>query len=90
MHLAIRARALVVFPGGSATPDDLFELLTLRQSQRPGHVPIVLVDEGYWRRIINRDALAEKGMIAPLEVKLLRFAEDGEAAWAALDIAPQR
>ena len=90
MHLAIRARALVVFPGGFGTLDELFELLTLRQSQRLGHVPIVLVDEAYWRRIVNWEALAEDGMIAPGELDLLRFAEDAEGAWAALDIRPPR
>lgn len=90
MHLAIRARALVVFPGGYGTLDELFELLTLRQSQRLGHVPIILVDEAYWRRIINWDALAEAGMIDPGELALLRFARDAEAAWAALEITPPR
>jgi uncharacterized protein (TIGR00730 family) len=90
MHLAIRARALVVFPGGFGTLDELFELLTLRQSQRLGHVPIVLVDEGYWRRIIHWDALAEAGMIEPGELALLRFAEDADSAWAALEVTPPR
>jgi len=90
MHLAIRARALVVFPGGFGTLDELFELLTLRQNQRLGHVPIVLVDDVYWRRIINWEALVETGMIAPHDLTLLRFAEDAEAAWAALEIQPPR
>lgn len=90
LHLAMRAKALVVFPGGFGTLDELFELLTLRQSQRLGHVPIILVDEAYWRRVINWEALAEERMIAPEELTLLRFAEDAEAAWAALDIASPR
>ena len=90
MHLAMRARALVVFPGGYGTLDELFELLTLRQSSRLGHVPIVLVDEAYWRRIINWEALAEAEMIEPHELKLLRFAEDAEGAWAALGLEPPR
>lgn len=90
MHLAMRARALVVFPGGFGTLDELFELLTLRQSQRLGHVPIVLVDEAYWRKIINWEALAEADMIEAGELDLLRFSEDAETAWAALDIEPPR
>ncbi len=90
MHLALHARALVVFPGGFGTLDELFELLTLRQSQRLGHVPIVLVDEAYWRRIVNFDALAEADMIEPGELDLLRFAADAEGAWAALEITPPR
>jgi len=90
LHLAMRANALVVFPGGFGTLDELFELLTLRQSNRLGRVPIVLVDEVYWRRIINWEALAEARMIAPEELNLLRFAEDAEVAWAALKIEPQK
>ena len=84
LHLALRARALVVFPGGFGTLDELFELLTLRQTGRMGAVPIVLVDEGYWRRLIRWEVLQEEAMIAPEDLALLRFVEDAEAAWAAV------
>jgi uncharacterized protein (TIGR00730 family) len=85
LHLAMRARALVVFPGGFGTLDELFEILTLRQAGRMGHVPVVLVDEAYWRRLINWQTLVEDGMIAAADLDLLRFADDAEAAWHLLE-----
>jgi predicted Rossmann-fold nucleotide-binding protein len=84
MHLAMRANALVVFPGGFGTFDELFEILTLRQTNKAPQVPIVLVDEEFWRSVFNPDALLEAGMIAPLDLALLRFAEDAESAWRGL------
>ncbi|WP_137178747.1 TIGR00730 family Rossman fold protein [Roseomonas sp. AR75] len=87
LHLAMRARALVIFPGGFGTLDELFEILTLRQAGRMGAVPIVLVDEGYWRRLINWDALMEDGMIGAEDLSLMHFAEDAEAAWHLLQQA---
>ncbi len=84
LHLAMRARALVVFPGGFGTLDELFEILTLRQAGRMGVVPVVLVDETYWRRLINWDAFVEEGMIEPEDLGLMRFAEDAEGAWRAI------
>jgi len=85
MHFAMRANALVVFPGGFGTMDEMFELLTLRQTGKEPDVPIVLVDEAYWRRIIAFDALVEEGMVAPADLQLFAFAEDAEGAWAALE-----
>lgn len=84
MHLAMRANALVVFPGGFGTFDELFELLTLRQTDKAPPIPIVLFDEGYWRSVINFDVLVEHGMIAARDVELFRFAEDAEGIWRAL------
>jgi len=84
MHLAMRANALVVFPGGFGTFDELFELLTLRQTNKSPPIPIVLFDEAYWRSVINFDVLIEHGMIAPEDVRLFRFAEDGEGVWRTL------
>jgi uncharacterized protein (TIGR00730 family) len=84
MHLAMRANALAVFPGGFGTMDELFELLTLQQTQKAPHAPIVLFKESYWRRIVNFEALAEEGMISPLDLKLFEFAETAEEGWASL------
>ncbi len=84
MHLAMRANALVVFPGGFGTLDELFEILTLRQTKKAPLIPVVLFDEAYWREIINFDALVKYGTISPGDVKLFRFAESAEDAWAAL------
>ena len=64
MHLAMRANALVVFPGGFGTMDELFEILTLRQTGKAPEIPIILMDEDYWRSVINFQTLLEHGMIA--------------------------
>ena len=84
MHLAMRANALVVFPGGFGTFDELFELLTLRQTDKAPAIPIVLFDEAYWRSVINFDVLVEHGMIAARDRSLFRFAEDAEDIWRTL------
>jgi uncharacterized protein (TIGR00730 family) len=84
MHLAMRANALVVFPGGFGTMDELFEILTLTQTHKAPPVPIVLFDESYWRRMVNFDALLEEDMIAPADLALFEFADTSEAAWEAL------
>jgi uncharacterized protein (TIGR00730 family) len=84
MHLAMRANALVVFPGGYGTFDELFELLTLRQTGKAPDVPIVLFDRAYWTRVVNWDALREEGMIDAADLTLFEFADDPEAIWTAL------
>ncbi|MDI1365372.1 MAG: TIGR00730 family Rossman fold protein [bacterium] len=84
MHLAMRANALVVFPGGFGTFDELFELLTLRQTHKAPSIPIVLFDEAYWRGVINFDALVAHGMINPEDLEIFQFADDAESVWAAL------
>ena len=82
MHLAMRANALAIFPGGFGTMDELFELLTLQQTRKAPPAPVVLFGEAYWRRIVNFDALAEEGMISPADLKLFEFAETAEDGWA--------
>jgi uncharacterized protein (TIGR00730 family) len=84
MHLAMRANALVVFPGGFGTLDELFELLTLEQTRKAPPAPIVLYGESYWRRIVNFDALVEEGVVAADDLKLFEFADTPEAAWDSL------
>jgi uncharacterized protein (TIGR00730 family) len=84
MHLAMRANALVVFPGGFGTLDELFEILTLRQADKSPRIPVVLFDEAYWRSVIRFDALLEAGMIGEADLNLFRFAEDAEGIWDAL------
>src|SRR4051812_39630954 len=64
LHFAMRANALVIFPGGFGTLDELFELLTLMQTLKMPQKPIVLVDEAYWTSIINFNRLAEEEMIS--------------------------
>lgn len=84
MHLAMRANALVVFPGGFGTFDELFEILTLRQTEKAPPIPIVLFDEPYWRSVINFDMLVRRGMVRAGDLELFRFAGDAEGVWAAL------
>ena len=84
MHLAMRANALVVFPGGFGTLDELFEILTLRQTEKSPPIPIVLFDQAYWRGIINFEALIAAGMIAKTDLDLFRFAETAEEVWNCL------
>ena len=84
MHFAMRANALVVFPGGFGTFDELFEILTLRQTGKERAIPIVLVDKAFWTSVIGFEALARHGMIAQKDLDLSSFAEDAEGAWAEL------
>ena len=84
MHLAMRANALAVFPGGFGTMDELFELLTLQQTQKAPPMPIVLFGHEYWRRIVDFEGLVEEGMIAAADLALFAFADDPEEAWEAM------
>ena len=87
MHLAMRASALVVFPGGYGTLDELFEILTLVQTRKTPPIPVVCFDAAYWKRIVNFEALVEEGMIAAADFDLLQFADDAEEAWERLKAA---
>jgi uncharacterized protein (TIGR00730 family) len=84
MHLAMRANGLVVFPGGFGTLDELFEMLTLRQTGKVNGVPVVLFDRAYWTRLINFEALVDEEMIAPDDLSLFSYAEDAEEIWSRL------
>lgn len=84
MHLAMRANGLVVFPGGFGTFDELFEILTLRQTGKAPAIPIVLADRAYWTSVINFDALVDNGMVKREDLDLFDFADDAEDIWAAL------
>jgi hypothetical protein len=84
MHLAMRANALVVFPGGFGTMDELFELLTLRQTGKAPAIPVVLFDEAYWRSVFDPEAMIANGLIHPDDVKLFSYAESPDALWKEL------
>jgi uncharacterized protein (TIGR00730 family) len=81
MHLAMRARALTVFPGGFGTLDELFEILTLQQTGKGRRAPVVLVGAEYWRTLINFDWMVEQGTIAADDVKLFHIVDSAEEAW---------
>lgn len=84
MHLLLRAKALVAFPGGYGTLDELFEVLTLVQTRKIEPLPIVLVGEGYWRRAINVDFLADEGVINAEDIALFWFAETADEIWSSI------
>ena len=81
MHLAMRANALVVFPGGFGTLDELFEILTLRQTGKMRPVPVILVDPSFWTDLIRFDVLVAHGLVSQADLDLIRFAADGDDAW---------
>jgi uncharacterized protein (TIGR00730 family) len=81
MHLAMRAAALVVFPGGFGTLDELFEILALRQTGKMPEIPIVLVDRAYWTSVVNFQGLLKHEMIAADDLNLFHFAETAEEIW---------
>ena len=81
MHFLMRARALVAFPGGFGTLDELFEVLTLVQTRKARPVPIVLFGRDYWSRLLNLDMLVEEGAIAPEDLALYQVVDTPEEAW---------
>ena len=87
MHFLMRARALVVFPGGFGTMDELFETLTLVQTHKIEPIPILLFGKDFWQRIIDFDALVEEGTISPEDLDLFRYVETAEEAWKFLKSA---
>jgi uncharacterized protein (TIGR00730 family) len=80
-HFVLRAAALVVFPGGFGTLDELFNTLTLRQTGRMQEIPIILYGRDYWTRIVDFQALADEGVVADEHLDLIYFAETPKEAW---------
>jgi len=81
MHLLMRAKALVAFPGGFGTLDELFETLTLVQTQKVTPIPILLFGREFWERVIQFDVLVEEGTISPRDLDLFQFVDSAEDAW---------
>ena len=81
MHFLMRAKALVAFPGGFGTLDELFEVITLVQTGKSKPLPIVLFGSAYWKRLINFDVLIEEGAISPKDVDLFHYVDEPQAAW---------
>jgi uncharacterized protein (TIGR00730 family) len=82
MHFMMRAKALVCFPGGFGTLDELFEALTLIQTGKARRIPLLLFDEAYWRRIVNFEAMVEEGVISAADLGLFSYVEDADQAWS--------
>ncbi len=85
MHFLMRSVALVCFPGGFGTLDELFEVMTLVQTGKSRRRPILLFGRDFWTRLINFEVLVETGMISPGDLELFRFVETAEEAWALLE-----
>ena len=81
MHFMMRAKALVAFPGGFGTLDELFEVITLVQTGKSKPVPIVLFGTDYWKRLVNIDVLLEEGVISQEDLALFSYVDEPEAAW---------
>lgn len=81
MHFMMRAKALVAFPGGFGTLDELFEVVTLVQTRKAKPVPIVLFGSEYWKRLIDFEFLVDEGVISPEDIDLFRYVDTPEDAW---------
>ena len=84
MHFLMRSVALVAFPGGFGTLDELFEAMTLLQTGKCRRRPILMFGREFWTRLINFELLIETGMISAGDEKLFRFVETAEEAWSVL------
>ncbi|MEP6723172.1 MAG: TIGR00730 family Rossman fold protein [Variovorax sp.] len=84
MHFMMRAKALVAFPGGFGTLDELFEVITLVQTKKSKPVPIVLFGTDYWKKLLDFDFMIEEGVISPGDVKLFEYVDAPADAWDAI------
>ena len=82
MHFLLRAKGLVVFPGGFGTLDELFCTLTLRQTGRMQEIPVILYGTEYWKRVVNFELLADEGVIADRHLDLFVYADSPQQAWS--------
>lgn len=81
MHFLMRARALVAFPGGFGTLDELFETLTLIQTRKIAPVPVLLFCREFWQKVINFEFLAAEGVVSPEDLDIFQYVETAEQAW---------
>ena len=81
-HFVMRSEAAVFFPGGFGTLDELFELLTLRQTGMKKNIPIILFGRDYWNKVINFEYLCDMGLIEEKHLSIFKYADSAEEAWA--------
>lgn len=89
MHLLMRAKSMVAFPGGFGTMDELFEALTLIQTKKIKPIPVLLFGRKFWNRVIDFDVLVEQGTISPKDINLFQYVETAEEAWQVIKTANQ-
>jgi len=87
MHLLMRAKSLVAFPGGFGTLDELFETLTLIQTGKVQPIPVLLFGKSFWERIVNFNALVEEGTISARDLELFNYVDTAEEAWEMISAA---
>lgn len=87
LHFLLRSKAIVIFPGGYGTLDELFEVLTLVQTGTIKPIPIILFDKEYWNKLINWDFLVEQGMIKKQALSLFQYADNIQNAYAIIQHA---
>ncbi|MEQ9146579.1 MAG: LOG family protein [Parvibaculaceae bacterium] len=85
MHFLMRAKALVIFPGGFGTLDELFETLTLIQTGKIVPMPVLLFGAEYWRRIVDFEAMADEGVIEESDLDIITYVDSAEEAWKLID-----
>jgi uncharacterized protein (TIGR00730 family) len=81
MHLLMRAKALVAFPGGFGTMDELFEALTLIQTRKVRPIPVLLFGKRFWQKVINFEAFVEEGTINAEDLNIFQYVSTAEQAW---------
>jgi hypothetical protein len=81
MHFLLRAKALVIFPGGFGTLDELFDALTLIQTGKMEHMPVVLVGREYWSNVLNLEYMVEHGTISAEDLDIISRVDTAEEAW---------
>jgi uncharacterized protein (TIGR00730 family) len=85
MHFLLRARAMVAFPGGFGTLDEVFEALTLIQTGKMRRIPVVIFGRAWWSQVVNFDALVAAGTISRADLDLINWADTAAQAWEAID-----
>jgi uncharacterized protein (TIGR00730 family) len=85
MHFLLRAKALVIFPGGFGTLDELFDALTLRQTNRMQEIPIILFGREYWDKVVDFKFLADEGTISDRDLELVEYTESPQEAWELIE-----
>jgi uncharacterized protein (TIGR00730 family) len=81
MHFLLRAKALVAFPGGFGTLDEVFDALTLRQTKRMQEIPVIMYGREYWRQVVDFEFLADEGVIDDEHLRMISYADSPPEAW---------
>jgi uncharacterized protein (TIGR00730 family) len=84
MHFVMRAKALVAFPGGFGTMDELFEILTLVQTGKTPRVPILLFGSDFWKNVVNFEAMQAEGTVSEVDLACFQYVDTPEQAWAVI------